>query len=283
MNSVMETIRRRESVRTFSEERQVESEEIGFLRDYMNKQKIGPMGNSVRFEILNLGELPREEMKKMGTYGVIRGARLYLLGVVKNNHGAMEDLGYCMQKVILKATALKIGTCWLGGTFKRSSFAEKMNLTGEEILPAITPLGYPAPRKRVLEKIMKMGTRSKKRKSWSELFFISGGRALNKDEGGEYYNPLEAVRLAPSSMNHQPWRIIWEKGVGFHLYLKGKGLKNREEEIYLPGIDAGIAMSHFELAALEKGIEGNWERKKTALPSFSSLAYIATWKERNKK
>jgi len=37
------------------------------------------------------------------------------------------------------------GTCWLGGTFKRSELAEILNTSEDVVIPAITPVGYPAP------------------------------------------------------------------------------------------------------------------------------------------
>ena len=51
----------------------------------------------------------------------------------------MEDFGYLMERVILYATALGLGTCWLGGTLTKSSFAEKIDLRAGEMF--VVPKG----------------------------------------------------------------------------------------------------------------------------------------------
>ena len=50
-----------------------------------------------------------------------------------------------MEKAILYATGLGLGSCWLGGTFRRSRFAERISARSDEIVPAVASLGYPAP------------------------------------------------------------------------------------------------------------------------------------------
>jgi hypothetical protein len=83
---------------------------------------------------------------------------LYLLGAVTEEPGGMEDLGFCMERIILEATVLGLGSCWMAGTFRRSSFARQMGLLEGELLPAISPIGYAADKKSVIERIMKKGS-----------------------------------------------------------------------------------------------------------------------------
>lgn len=47
-----------------------------------------------------------------------------------------------MEELILYATSLGLGTCWIGGTFKKGQFAKAMEVNQEEILPIISPIGY---------------------------------------------------------------------------------------------------------------------------------------------
>ncbi len=61
----------------------------------------GVFGTKPRFEMLDLEPLDKKELRSLGTYGFIKGARLYILGAIKNTPGALEDLGYCMEKIIL--------------------------------------------------------------------------------------------------------------------------------------------------------------------------------------
>jgi hypothetical protein len=215
----------------------------------------------------------------MGTYGVIKGARLYILGAVSGGKGAMEDLGYCLEKIILGATALGLGTCWLGGTFKRGSFAARMELAGDELLPAITPVGYPAVEKSVTERMMRFGAGSNRRKSWPELFFKSDGiTALTESECGLFSDAYEAVRIGPSASNKQPWRLILDQQGATHLYLKENKIYNRMMgKVRLQLVDMGIALCHFEVVARELKLPGSWNTGVEG-PRIPGLQHIACWK-----
>jgi nitroreductase len=277
MNKAFDIISQRISVRSYSD-RAVEKS----LRDELNKMCAnpgrGPFGAAVRFKLLDMDPLDKAELKALGTYGVIKGARLYILAAVEECPGALDDIGYLLEKIILLATAAGLGTCWLGGTFKRSAFASKMNLTPAEMLPAITPIGYPANQISATDSLMRFSARSSKRKPREELFFAADGRTpLSLKEMGDYRDALEAVRLGPSASNRQPWRIVMSGPGIFNLYLKENKMYNRIlGKIRIQRIDMGIAMCHFEQVAREQGLPGRW---LTDLPAnkISGLTYVATW------
>lgn len=273
-----EAIKKRISVRKYSDD-PVEPEKRAELEEYSRKNTKGPFGAQVRFQLLDFDPLGREEMRRLGTYGVIKGAQLYLLGAVREGNGAFEDLGYCMEKIILKATAMGLGTCWLGGTFKRAAFAATMNLAEDEMLPVITPLGYAADDSSLSDRMMRFGAASNKRKPWSELFFSADGSTpLEEKDAADYREVLEAVRMGPSASNRQPWRLIREDSDRYHLFLKENKIYNRiMGKIRMQNIDMGIAMSHFEMVAGELKLPGRWEREEQP-PSVSGLKYIATWR-----
>ena len=237
------------------------------------RKAVGPFGNQVRLELLDLGSVPREELQKLGTYGVIRGARFFILAAVLKGERAMEDVGFCLEKAILEATALGLGTCWLGGTFRRSSFARQMILVPGEVLPAITPVGYPAERPSLLERAMRFGAKARQRKPWEELFFEKEGAPLPKAEAGPYGRVLEAVRQGPSASNKQPWRIFKEDE-GFSLYLaETPRYPGNRVGFKLQLVDMGIAMSHFQLAAQEMGLRGCWQPLATPRKGLIPMAH----------
>ncbi len=276
-----EAIRQRISVRGYKKtplDDDVHSE----LDTYCRSFESGPFGAVVRFRMLNLEPLGKDELRRLGTYGVIRGANLYILGAVKEGFGAFEDLGYCLEKIILKATSFGLGTCWLGGTFKRSAFAAKMELAEDELLPAITPVGYPAKDVPVIDRMMRFSAGSKKRKPWDALFFAADGKtSLKESEAGDYREVLEAVRMGPSASNRQPWRIVKENADVFHLFLKENKIYNRIlGKIRIQNIDMGIAMCHFDVVAREQGLPGKWEVDNPAV-DIAGLQHIATWKCNN--
>jgi nitroreductase len=278
MGKYFDAIKQRISVRSYTEKK-VETELIEELAEVtMKHSNAGPFGTKVRFNFINLEPLNRTELRSLGTYGMIRGAHLYILGVASDETGAMEDLGYCLEKIILHATLMGLGTCWLGGTFRRAAFASKMNLDENELLPAITPVGYPARAVSVTDRMIRFGAGSKRRKPWSEIFFRSDGiTPLAESDAAGYKDAFEAVRIGPSASNKQPWRLIMDEAGRIQLYLKENKVYNRlMGKIRIQLIDMGIAMSHFELVAGEHGLPGSWVAAGNA-PHISGLQHIATW------
>lgn len=277
MTSIYELIIKRSSVRNYSNKK-IEKDKIQELKDYLDLNKKGPLGSKVRFNIVDANDYDHAELKKLGTYGLIKGPRVFIAGVVKRNETAMEDFGYCMEKNVLKATSLGLGTCWLGGSLKRSTFAQKMNAQDDVLLPAVTPIGYALEKQTVTETLVRLVTGANSRKKREELFFDQSIHTpLNLNTCGEYDNAIEAIRLAPSASNKQPWRIIKELGDTYHFFMKENTIYNNAfKDIKIQNVDMGIAMCHFELTALELGLNGKWEQKNPLIES-GDLKYIVSW------
>lgn len=275
MPSIIETIKKRRSVRTYLK-KPVENEMDSVLK-IIESPKIGPFGNEIRLKLLNFSELERNEIKTMGTYGLIKGARHFILSAISESERVYEDCGYSFEKVILELTDLDLGTCWMGGTFNRASFASMMELSANEILPIISPVGYPAQKMSLKESMIRKAIGADKRKPWDKIFF-SGNFAVSftQDDAGKYAEALESVRLAPSASNKQPWRIVKENNA-FHFFLKRtKGYGRVLGTIDLQKVDLGIAMSHFELSCKELELTGSWKTEKPDI-DFQNMEYIVSW------
>lgn len=276
--TIVETIKSRTSCRTYSDE-QVEIEKLSELQNFLISNKAAPFGSNVRFQLLNLDEREIGNIKNLGTYGVIRGARQFIVGAVKKYPMAMEDYGYCMEMNILKATALGLGTCLLGGTFNRSGFAQRINLKEDELLPVISPVGYAGDKKTIIDKTFRWIAGSGKRKPWDDLFYDGNmAKHLTRESVESYETPLECVRLSPSASNKQPWRIIKDNNRAiFHFYLRRTpGYDKLFKEIKLQNVDMGIAMCHFALSVNEFGLPGNWKVNNPQI-STDDMEYIASW------
>ena len=68
----------------------------------------------------------------------------------------MEELGYEMESLVLYATSMGLGTCWLGGTFKKGQFAKAMEVGEGEVLPIVLPIGYANEKKSFIDKTMRI-------------------------------------------------------------------------------------------------------------------------------
>jgi nitroreductase len=278
--TIIEAIKIRKSCRTYSN-KAIEQEKLAELREFLAVSTKTPFGSKVRFHFIDFNEMEIGELKNLTTYGVIKGARRFIIGTVEKQPRSMEDYGCCMEKVILKATSMGFGTCMLGGTFKRSGFAGKINLTESEILPVISPVGYPSDKRSIVDRTFRFVASSDKRKPWNDLFYLHDiDTPLDKGNAGSYETPLECVRVAPSASNKQPWRIIKDRDQNiFHFYLKRTpGYGNIGKDIKLQNIDIGIAMCHFDLSVSELGLKGNWNVNNPQIKS-DGMEYIVSWIE----
>ncbi len=274
----IETVKKRLSCRSYKNVPLNEGDRQK-LRDFLIANVRGPFGNRVRFELVDLAAKEREEIKTLGTYGFIKGATMFIVGAVAKGDRAMEDYGYCMERNILAATHLGLGTCWLGGTFNRSASAAKINKREEEVVPAITPIGYPRERKSMMDSAVRFLAKSNTRKAWEELFFLGNIESfLPRNLAGIYEVPLECVRIGPSASNRQPWRVVKEtdKDV-FHFYIsRTPGYAEKYSGARLQDIDMGIAMCHFEVAIQEMNLQGSWQNVHPA-PGQKGLEYVVSW------
>ena len=275
--AITEIIKKRFSCRTYSE-KSIEDKVLQEFLTILNSAHKGPFGNEPKFRLIHQDSFAAQEGKKLGTYGVIKNARLFLAGTIKDGPLAMEDYGYCKEEIILKATALGLGTCWLGGTFQSGSFALAVDLQKDELLPTVTPIGYPAGEKSFTEKMMRRIAGSDNRKAWSDIFFAGNfSTPLTQEQSGIYAEALENIRLAPSASNKQPWRILYDAQFHiFHFFIARASSYKLAGKVSLQDVDLGIAMCHFALTLQEQGIKGKWLVDSTA-PKEKSLDYIASW------
>lgn len=280
MQKELSNIFNRRSVRTFSP-KAIETEKKTELMNYADLVNTGPFGNQIHIHLIELSETDLKDIKSLGTYGMIRGATTYLAGSIKPADTDMEDFGYCMEKVILKATELGLGTCWLGGTLNRANFADRIGIQENEIIPAATPLGYALETPRFWEKTVRVMIGANNRKPSSTLFFTDNATdPLIEDSQSPYSQALEAVRAAPSASNKQPWRLV-KSGGEYHFYLDEDKVYNSVfKNIKIQNLDMGIAMAHFETALNSLGIRGSWIKGAPPLKNRDWVA-IASWKEIN--
>jgi len=53
-----------------------------------------------------------------------------------------EALGYAMEQFVLDAWSVGIGTTWIGGTMDRQAFEKAMDLSEDEVMPCVSPIGH---------------------------------------------------------------------------------------------------------------------------------------------
>lgn len=266
---INEIIKSRHSVRTY-ENNELPKDVLNKVKTYIDEinNSNGIFGNKIRINLIEKNDENKET--KLGTYGVIKGANYYLTAAYdKSDDKGLYDIGYLLEKVVLYCTDLGLGTVWLGGTFNKSKFAEAINLKDNESLSIVCPFGIEADKKTFIAKML--GVNTNKRKDFTSLFFKDNfDTALSYEEAGEYGEVLENIRLAPSALNKQPWRIVKEDNK-LHIYSDGKIDMNK--------VDIGIALCHLELTAREKGLNGKFEILKNKVSD--KFEYVISWIDEN--
>ncbi len=188
----------------------------------------------------------------LGSYGAITGAAAFMAFIGDQEHPQMqENLGYLGEAMILEATTLQLGTCWVGGFFREEEVKRFITLQPNERVVCVCPVGYPMLRLGLKDMLYKRLAHSNQRKALGE---IAGG--IGQERWPEWVRSgLDAARIAPSAVNRQPWHFeVAENSVA----LSAIGQDATETKLG-KRLDCGIAMLHFELGARHTGIKGEWE------------------------
>lgn len=213
---------------------------------------------------------------KLGTYGTVKGAKDYLAITVKDEPFAMEAVGYQFENLILYATNMGLGTVWLAATFSRKDFENVMDISEDDLFPCICPVGYPAEKRSLIEKITRAGLGSKKRNAWEQMFTLNDfNTPLSKEEAGGYQAALEMLRLAPSATNAQPWAVVKE-GNHFHFFCNYKNSIS-EDMKKIKHLDLGIALAHFHQTAMGEGLSGELGVKEINFDVPENMHYVLTY------
>ena len=187
----------------------------------------------------------------IGPYGKIKGAPAFIafIGNMDDPH-IQEKVGYLGEGIILEATAMGLNTCWVAGFFRPKVAASLVGTSKNERILSVTPVGHATAEFSLEERIMTGFGLAHQRKPLTEI--ITG---LDQAELPHWTkSALEAARLAPSAINRQPWRFYVEPQsitVSVNSPRFTFGISKR--------LDCGIAMLHIEVAALDCGVQGEWQ------------------------
>jgi hypothetical protein len=165
----------------------------------------------------------------------------YVVAFAPADEQSRDRLGYYSEKVILLATQLELGTCWVAGTYDKSSVTAQPK-AGHK-LHGVIPVGYPAAKTPLKQRTVRAALRKRSKKP-TELY------AGYETAPAWVRAGVDAVIAGPSAANGMP--VVFEDtadGIAATLPKVKSGIEL---------IDLGIAKLHFELGAKDAGTEGSW-------------------------
>lgn len=153
----------------------------------------------------------------MAHYGKFSGVKNYVALIGPKN--AEEKIGYYGERIALSAQALGLNTCWVAMSYKKVKNA--YNVRSGEKLHLVLALGYGA------------------NQGVPHVSKSAGQISAAVNPPAWFTNGINAVLLAPTAMNQQKFKFVYENGnvratPGFGFYVKA---------------DLGIAKCHFEIAS----------------------------------
>ncbi len=261
---IQEAIQQRHSTRTFTGE-PLTDREAAVLKDAISNVRT-PFCRSDDYTIRLVCMGDAADFKPE-TYGFISKAPAFLLLGVRPEAKARLGAAFALEKIVLFATSIGLGTCWIGGTFKAESFGVEGVMPEGQELEIVCPVGKPR-EPRFLERIGKAIMGSAHRKPFGKLFFNESFEEPLQADCSAISGALEMVRLAPSARNIQPWRVlVRDNGKSLEFYY----LENGKFSM----VDMGIALCHFSLA-LDEGVDYFFGRCDSADGLPKNLKYLLT-------
>jgi nitroreductase len=247
---MIQTMMTRQSNRSFTNASLAERREV--IDQILRDSKMGPLGHPINLLRLSPEDLKKEGIGSLASFGIIKGTADYLFAIVPTTRAGQVNYGYAMEKAALALWKEGIGSCWLGGTFKRQKLESLYMMKATRSIPAILAIGMPEEEPSLVERVVKLTTRPINRKPLSDLVFDRDfHQSLVIKPDSKWEAIFTCVQRAPSARNAQPWRIVREYNT-YHFYLRTR------EETTLNRIDMGVAICHFDLARMELGVEGSW-------------------------
>lgn len=211
---IFETMKARHSVRSYND-RKIEGDAANILRSLIeecNKES----GLNIQ---LCLDE-PKAFDSFMAHYGKFNNVNNYIALIGKKSKELDEKIGYFGEKIVLKATELGLGSCWVAISYSKSKCG--CTIRSGEKLVCVIAVGY-----------FDKGGVPHKTKTIEELSHVNG------DLPEWFRHGMEAAQLAPTAMNQQK----------FIISLDGDTVTAKAGTGFYTKLDLGIIKYHFELGA----------------------------------
>lgn len=240
---MIDTMKCRKSIRKYKE-KTVSNRDIEQIRQFIKKAK--PLDKETGIDVILFedGDKIKQTFKGIAKLYAKVKAPHYLAFTSEKKEGYLENIGFIGEQIILEMTNLGIGTCWVGSPIDQQVFSNITQVKNNQTYIILIAFGYPETEFAPVTN----------RKRLENKEFVSG------DIDAMYSPILDALNIAPSAVNSQPWRVVIE-GNTWHLYLNWKNILNKKMLYSMNQIDMGIGLSHIVIAGKELGYNVSINKK----------------------
>lgn len=214
---ILEAIKNRHSVRQYTN-KEIESNIIETLQQEI--EKCNQEGN---MHIQLVTNEPKAFDSFRAHYGKFNGVNNYIVLIGKKEKQLDEKCGYYGERLVLLLQSLGLNSCWVAMTYKKIPSA--FTISKGEKLTVVISFGYG-----------KTQGNSHKIKTITQVSNVS------KNTPEWFKKGVEATLLAPTAMNQQKFKIIYENDKV--IFEKGIGFYSK--------VDLGIVKYHFEIGSGKK-------------------------------
>lgn len=212
---MLELLKKRHSVRQYTE-KEIEEDKRKILTD-----KITEINKKTGLNFQICFDEPKAFDTFLAHYGKFSNVKNYIVLIgTKNND---EAVGYWGEHLVLKAQELGLNTCWVALTYGK----KKVNVTLKkcEKIYCVLALGYGKTQgvEHKVKAIEKVSNSTQDKPKW-------------------FFNGVQAALLAPTAMNQQKFKFVFDNDKV--IAKPGRGFYTK--------IDLGIAKYHFEIGANRK-------------------------------
>lgn len=205
----------------------IEPEKVDILRSIIGKYN-RESGLSMQF-IEDGGDAFNGLNKSYGMFGGVRS--IIVLKGDKEDVDLEEKSGYYGERIVLEATRMQLGTCWVGASFDKKS--PVFDMTGNEKRICVIPVGNVPPEKTAKERFIRRMSHGKTKPP--EHFYTADAAPP-----AWFTDGIKAVQVAPSAVNRQKYKFS---------YKNGEVKVFTQDTSQFAMVDLGIAKAHFEIVA----------------------------------
>ncbi len=233
---------------------------------------VKPLVSGNQFEVLMRDVGAGENLvEDLGGYGRIVNPPHYLVPHTLGEAHLLEDLGYRVQQIAVRLTALGIGSCYIGALRREHEVRARFGLPDDARIAAFLIFGKPSRTLggRTFNKMISAVSGASTKLSADRVFF-AGTFDSPASPPADIAPLIEAARHAPSAVNAQPWRFLWRDRRLYLFVTRGTRRYGGGPQERYCFHDGGIAMANITLALEGPGKQVEWTmlgRTEAHIPS----------------